>query len=152
VAQHTFPITFVRFFLSVLFVYLCVWLWQIKTRLLFCCLLATLAIMLSDKKKIESKMWSNKWYLKRNISCNTHLLNELLERDVPWDDAIVASTGKLKKMWDSLGKLHSSACERRLEKIDLTLVLLPFKTAQFTHFFNQVWHDTVKMLSLTERI
>jgi hypothetical protein len=27
-------------------------------------------------------MWSEKWYLKRNISCDAHLLNELLETDV----------------------------------------------------------------------
>ena len=26
-------------------------------------------------------MWSKKWYLKRNISCDVHLLNELLETD-----------------------------------------------------------------------
>ena len=48
-----------------------------------CCLLATSAIMLSEKKKIKRKMWSKKWYLKRNISCDAHLLNELLETDVP---------------------------------------------------------------------
>ena len=47
------------------------------------CLLATSAIMLSEKKKRKSKMWSKKWYLKRNISCDVHLLNELLETDVP---------------------------------------------------------------------
>jgi len=27
-------------------------------------------------------MLSKKWYLKRNISCDAHLLNELLETDV----------------------------------------------------------------------
>ena len=48
-----------------------------------CCLLATSAIMLSEMKKRKSKMWSKKWYLKRNISCDAHLLNELLETDVP---------------------------------------------------------------------
>jgi len=42
------------------------------------CLLATAAIMLSEKKKRRRKMWSKKWYLKRNISCDAHLLNELL--------------------------------------------------------------------------
>jgi len=40
-------------------------------------LLATSAIMLSDKKKRKRKMWSKKWYLKRNISCDAHLLNEM---------------------------------------------------------------------------
>jgi len=27
-------------------------------------------------------MWSKKWYLKINLSCDVHLLNELLESDV----------------------------------------------------------------------
>ena len=54
-----------------------------KNKAVVCCLLATSAIMLSEKKKRESKMWSKKWYLKRNISCDVHLLNELLEMDVP---------------------------------------------------------------------
>ena len=48
-------------------------------------------------------MWSKKWYLKMNISCYAYLLNELLETDVRWDDAIVVSAGKLRKLWDSLG-------------------------------------------------
>jgi hypothetical protein len=47
-----------------------------------CCLLATSAIMLSEERKRNSKMWSKKWYLKRNISCNVYLLNGLLETDV----------------------------------------------------------------------
>jgi len=54
-----------------------------KNKAVICCLLATLAIILSEKKKRKRKMWSKKWYLKRNISWNTHLLNELLEADVP---------------------------------------------------------------------
>jgi hypothetical protein len=53
-----------------------------KNKAVVCCLLATSAIMLSEKKK-KRKMWSKKWYLKRNISCDAHLLNELLETDVP---------------------------------------------------------------------
>jgi hypothetical protein len=80
-------------------------------------------------------MWSKKWYLKRNISCDAHLLNELLETDVPWDDAIVVSAGKLRKLWYSLGELRSSLCERRLERTVLRPALLPVKTAQFTQFF-----------------
>ena len=32
---------------------------------------------LSEKKKRKRKIWSKKWYLKRNISCDAHLLNEL---------------------------------------------------------------------------
>jgi hypothetical protein len=54
-----------------------------KNKAVVCCLLATSAIMLSEKKKRKSKMWSKKWYLKRNISCDVHLLNELLETGVP---------------------------------------------------------------------
>ena len=53
-----------------------------KNKAVVCCLLATSAIMLSEKKKRKRKMWSTKWYLKRNISCNAHLLNELLGTDV----------------------------------------------------------------------
>ena len=56
-----------------------------KNKAIVCCLLATSAIMLSDKKKRKRKMWSKKWYLKRNIhvSCDAHLLNELLATDMP---------------------------------------------------------------------
>jgi len=35
---------------------------------------------------------------------------ELLETDVPWDDAIVVWAGKLRKLWDSLNELRSSVC------------------------------------------
>jgi hypothetical protein len=52
-----------------------------KNKAVLCCLLATSAIMLSEKKKIKPKMWSKKWYLKRSISCDAQLLNELLETD-----------------------------------------------------------------------
>ena len=54
-----------------------------KNKVVVCCLLATSAIMLSEKKKRKRKIWSKKWYLKRNISRDVHLLNELLETDVP---------------------------------------------------------------------
>ena len=99
-------------------------------RLLF---VATSATMLSENKK-KRRMWSKKWYLKRNISCGAHLLNELLETDVPWDDAIVVWAGKLRKLWGSLIELRSSLCERRLERTVLMPALLPVKTAQFTQF------------------
>ena len=46
-----------------------------------CCLLATSALMLSEKKKRKRKMCSKKWYLKRNISRDAHMENELLETD-----------------------------------------------------------------------
>jgi len=54
-----------------------------KNRTVLYCLLATSAIMVSEKKKRKRKMWSKKWYLKSNVSCDAHLLNELLETDVP---------------------------------------------------------------------
>jgi hypothetical protein len=54
-----------------------------KNKAVVRCLLATSAIMLSEKKKRKRKMWSKKWYLKTNTSCDAHLLNELLETDVP---------------------------------------------------------------------
>jgi len=97
-----------------------------KNEAVVCCLLATSAIMLSEKKKRKRKICSKKWYLKRNISCDAHLLNELLETDVPRDDAIVVSAGKLRKLWDSLSELRSSLCERRLERT----VLRPAITCQ----------------------
>jgi len=50
-----------------------------KDEAVVCCLLATSAIMLSENKKRKRKMWSKKCYLNRNISCDAHLLNELLE-------------------------------------------------------------------------
>jgi len=92
-----------------------------KNKAVICCLLATSAIMLSEKKKRKRKMWSKKWYLKRNISCDADLLNELLETDVPRDDAIVGSADKLRKLgfpewtvqfseWKTKGKDTSEAC------------------------------------------
>jgi hypothetical protein len=159
-----------------------------KNKSVVCSLLATSAIMLSEKKKRKRKIWIKKWYLKRNIqggpkvgiqyivyslyliiiinyinnyciptfgppvSCDAHLLNELLETDVPWDDAIVVSAGKLRKLWDSLSELCSFLCERRLENTVLKPALLPVKTAQFTQFFRQVWRYTEKSLSLTESV
>jgi len=78
---------------------------------------------------------------------------ELIARKgVPWDEAIVVSVGKLRKLWDFLSELRSSMCERRLERSFLRPALLPVKTAQFTQVFRQVWRHTVKSLSLTESV
>jgi hypothetical protein len=52
------------------------------TKAVVCCLLVTSAIMLSENKKRKRKMRNKKWYLQRNISCDAHLLNELLKTDV----------------------------------------------------------------------
>jgi len=81
-AQHRFPIRFVSFFVSSVCLLVRVTMVD-KNKAVVCCLLATSAIMLSEKKKRKRKMCSKKWYLKRNISCDAHLLNELLETDVP---------------------------------------------------------------------
>ena len=80
------------------------------------------------------------------------VLNELLETDVPWDDAVMALAVKLRKVCDSLSKLRSSLHERRLEKTVLRSALFPVKTAQFTQFFRQVCRHTVKSLSLSESV
>jgi hypothetical protein len=101
-----------------------------KSKAVGCCLLAITVIMLSEKKKRKRKRWRKKWYLKRNISCDAHLLNELLEMEV--------SAGRLRNLWDSLSELHSSLCERRLERTALKSALLRVKTEQFTLFFRQV--------------
>jgi len=53
-----------------------------KNKAVVFCLLDTSAIMLSEKKKRKCKMSNKKWYLKRNISCDAPLLNELLETDI----------------------------------------------------------------------
>jgi hypothetical protein len=53
-----------------------------KNKAVVCCLLATSAIVLSEKNKRKRKMWSKQWCLKRNISCDAHLLNELVETEM----------------------------------------------------------------------
>ena len=77
-----FPIRFVSFFVSSVCLLVRVTVVD-KNKAVFCCLLATSAIMLSEKEKRKRKMCSKKWYLERNISCDAYLLNELLETDVP---------------------------------------------------------------------
>jgi len=54
-----------------------------KNKAVVSCSLGTSAIMLYEKKKRKCKMGSEKWHLKRNISFDAHLLNELLGTDVP---------------------------------------------------------------------
>ena len=125
-AQHRFPIRFVSFSVSSVCLLVRVTVVD-KNRAFVCCLLATSAIMLSGNKERKRKMCSKKWHLERNISCDVHLLNELLETDVPWDGAIVVWAGKLRKLWDSLSELRSSVCERKLERTVLRPALLPVK-------------------------
>jgi len=54
---------------------------------------------------------------------------------VPWDDAIVMSADKLRKLWDSVSELRSSVCERRLERTVLRPELLPAKLHSLLSFF-----------------
>ena len=151
--QHRFPIRFVSFFFFVSSLCLFLRLTMVdRNTAVVCCLLATSAIMLPEKKKRKCKMWSKTRYFKRNMSCGAPPLNELLETDVPWDDAIVVSAGKLRELWDSLSELRHSVCEIRLERTVLRPALLPHKTAQFTQFFRQVWLHTIKSLSLTDSV
>jgi len=131
-AQHRFPIRFVRIFVSSLCLLVRVTVVD-KNKAVVCCLLATSALMLSEKKIRKRKMWSTKWYLKRNISYDAHLLHELLETDVPWDDAIVVSAGKLRKLWDSLSELRSFLCEGRLE---LTVLCLHYCLSKLRSLFS----------------
>ena len=74
-SQHRFPIRLFRFFVSSMCLLVRVTMVD-KNKAVVCCLLATSAIMFSEKKKRKRKMWSKKWYLKRNISCGARLLNE----------------------------------------------------------------------------
>jgi len=124
-----------------------------KNKAVVCCLLATSAIMLSEKKKRERKMWCKKWYLKRNVSCDAHLLKEFCSFwKVECLEMMPLSAGKLRKLWDTLSELLSSLCERRLERTVLRAALLPVKTAQFTQFLRQVCRHIVKSLGLTESV
>jgi len=68
------------------------------------------------------------------MSCNAYLLNELLEMDVPWDDVIVVSAGKLRKLWDYLSELRSSLFERRLERQFWSLRYCPSKLRSLLSF------------------
>ena len=54
-----------------------------KNKAVVWCLLATSAIMLSEKKKRKRKMWSRKWYLKRKMSYDAYVLNELMKTYKP---------------------------------------------------------------------
>ena len=107
-----------------------------KNKAVVCCLPSTSPIMLTEKKERKRKCGVRSDIWKGNTSCDAHLPNELLETDVPWDDAIVVWAGKLRKLWDSPSEPRSSLCDRRLERTVLRPVLLPVKTAQFTQFFS----------------
>jgi hypothetical protein len=56
-----------------------------------------LAIMLSGKKNRQRKICSKKWYLERDISCDVHLLNGLLETgaEVEYFEMVPSWCGKV---------------------------------------------------------
>jgi hypothetical protein len=55
-----------------------------KNKAVVSCLLATSVIMLSERKKRKLKMWSKKWCLERNISCDADLMMPSWCRMVNW--------------------------------------------------------------------
>jgi len=131
-----------------------------KNKAVVCCSLTTSAIMLSEKKKRKRKMWS-KWYLKRNISCDGHLLNELLETEC---FEIMPSWCR-QVNWGNCGSPFRELCSfsvwRTTWKGSSEPCLIACKTAHFTHFFPSgmtslifsVRYDvTLKSLSLTESV
>ena len=87
-----------------------------------------------------------------NISCDAHLLNELLETDVFWDNVIMVSAGKMRKLWESLSELRSFLCETDRKRHFWALRYCLSKLRSLLSFFRQVWRHTVKSLSLTESV
>jgi hypothetical protein len=74
-AQHRFPIRFASFLVNSVCLLVRVTVVD-NNKAVICCLPATSALMLSsEKKKRKRKMWNKKRHLKRNISCDVHLLN-----------------------------------------------------------------------------
>ena len=125
-----------------------------KNKAVVCCLLATSAIMLSEKKERKRKMWSKKWYLRRNISCDGRLSFIRFGRlsALRWC-AIVVSAGKLRKLWDSRSELRSSVCVKDDWKEQIWgLRYCLSKLRSLLSFFCQAWRHTVKSLSLTASV
>ena len=71
-AQDRFPINFVSFFVSSVCLLVRVTM-VVKNKAVVCSLLATSAKMLSEKKKIKRKIWSKKWFMKKeyNMQCSS---------------------------------------------------------------------------------
>jgi hypothetical protein len=66
-----------------------------------------------------------------------------------FDDAIVVSVGKLRKLWDSLSELRSSLFERPLEGTVLRSALLPIKSVHFTQFlYDMTSHSKIAQFYL----
>jgi len=73
-AKNRFPIRFFIFLISSVCLLVRVTVVD-KSQAVVCCLLATSAIMLSEKEKRNRKMWSKKWYLEGTVPCDAYLLN-----------------------------------------------------------------------------
>ena len=94
------------------------------------CLLPSLTIMFSEKRN-ESLNYGVKYPTWKGIYRGKHIRWMNL---APWNDAIVVSVVKLRKLCDSLSELRGSLCERRLEITFLRTMVFSIKTAQFTQF------------------
>jgi len=55
------------------------------------------------------------------------------------------SVGKLRKLYDLLSEIHSSLCERRLEKTVLWPIVFSVKTVQFTQL--TVRYDVTRIIA-----
>jgi len=123
-----------------------------KNKAIVCCLLATSAIMLSEKKKRKRKMWSKKWYLKRNISCDAHLLNELLETGVENDYLEMMPLWCRQVNWGNCWIPWVNCvvlCVKDDWKGQFWGLRYCLSKLRSTQFFRQAWHHTIKSLSLT---
>jgi hypothetical protein len=133
----------------------CVCDWWIKQgcRLLFASHIGHNVIRNEGKKR---KMWSKKWYLTRNISCDAHLLIEFLETDVEVECLEMMPTWCRKVNWVHCG-IPWVNCAVLCVKDDWKgqfwgLRYSLSKPRSFLSFSHQVWRHTVKPLSLTESV
>ena len=55
-------------------------------------------VIRKEENKEQTMEYEVVFEKKKNISCDAHLRDELLETDVPGHDAIVVSAGKLRKL------------------------------------------------------
>ena len=91
------------------------------------------------------------WMFSRTVQVSNQVCRLFCTSKFCWvslDDAIVVSTGKLMKLWDSPRELRSSLCERWLTGKDSSEACAT--ACQNCAVFRQVWRHTVKPLSLTE--
>jgi hypothetical protein len=154
VAQCRFPISFVIFFCQFcVFSYACDYSeWKQGCPLLFASHISRNVIRKEEKKR---KLCSRKWYLKRNISCDAHLLNEFLET-VTENDCLEMTPSWCRQVnWGNCEILWVN-CAVPCLKDDWKgqfwgLRYCLFKLRSLL-IFRQVWSHTVKSPSLTESV